>query len=302
MTLAILIAACTRTQDTNAPTRSTEREDSTNRVASIVQRHDAACAAVVSCIPATAMTISECATRRTQRGLIFGGTTLSDREIDCVARAGSDCVRIARCVGTTPDARACSPGQGSCDGAIARGCHQGLRVETFERCSKGEQCRRCTHRGVCCGTACQHRPTCIDGAPSHCDVDTLTLRRQCDELGMTCAEFPTAVPGCVGPGARCERNLGGRCDGAELVACELGRELRVRCNDLGGRVCVSWIDASGFSHARCDTDNSSCQAGNERCKGPLLWFCDDGEAAEIDCRALGFRDCLAVDRRATCVN
>lgn len=294
------LSACTRPRDaTPHDTRSSPV--STKSVAKLLDRYPLACTAVLSCIPAAKLTISECATRRTAVGLLVGGGVLDEKEVDCIASAGGNCDAVARCVGASPGAPPCErPSERSCEGNVARGCHVGLDVQTDEACSSGDSCLKCTSRERCCGKPCAQRSACVDGAPTRCDVETQVASRRCGDVGMVCAEHPTAVADCVGLGPKCQPNLSGRCELAELIACASGGEFRVSCKELGGRHCTSWVDQSSITHARCEAGPQQCD--REGCDGSKIRFCDDGANVELDCHGIGFERCVANGSRALCAH
>jgi len=262
-----------------------------------------ACATAISCVPAARQSISECATRRTEALGIYRRRDLSDEEVACLVQAGGDCAIAARCLGAVPDAAPCErPGASSCEGGIARGCHHGLFVETEEQCSAPESCVKCMSRERCCARRCirDERQQCVDGALSRCDGDALAIGPRCTDFGMACADHPTAVSDCVGPGKACSPNLSARCEGRNLVSCYSGHELSVPCENIGGRICVSWLDDLGVSRARCMVDEQACQLNQERCVGDSVQFCDSGAVVELSCRAMGFAGCIHANGRARC--
>lgn len=295
------LSACTRPRDA-APTDTRSSPVSTKSVAALLDRYHGACAAVLSCIPAAKLTISDCATRRTTVGLLVGGGVLDDNEVDCIANAAGNCDAVARCVGaSSPDAPPCErPSEGACEGNVARGCHVGLEIQTEEGCSSGDSCLKCTSRERCCGKPCAQRSACVDGAPTRCDGETQVDSRRCSDVGMECAEHPTAVADCVGLGPKCEPNLSGRCERAELIACASGGEFRVSCKELGGQLCNSLVDRSGVSHARCEAGSQKC--GRESCDGSKIRFCDGGVNVELDCHGIGFERCVANGSKALCAH
>lgn len=266
------------------------------------RKYQAACVAVLSCIPGSELTVSECATSRTQLGLLIGGGALTDRETECIARALGDCDAISHCVGASPHAAACKrPFAGSCEGRVARGCHRGLGIETSETCGGADVCLRCASRERCCGTPCaRDQLRCLDGSPTTCDLDMLVIHTPCARFGMTCANHPTAVPDCVGPGLRCAPNLNTRCDANALVYCASGRGLNVPCDEMTGRVCASWRSRDGVSAARCIAESRQCHWNEESCDGDRVRLCDDGVRVEVDCRSLGFERCVSLRGRASC--
>ena len=297
LVLVLGIAACSsrhEPREFTAPSSPKGSEASAFRIA---------CATAISCLPASRQSLSECATRRTESPGIYRRRDLTDEEVRCLLEAGADCTAAASCLGTVPGAGACDPATASsCEGETARGCHQGLYVQTEEQCSAPESCVRCLSRGHCCARPCvrNERQQCIGGALSRCDVDALVVGPRCADFGMACADHPTAISDCVGPGRACAPNLSARCEGQDLISCYSGHELRVPCEEQGGRVCASWRDALGVSRARCLVEEQGCQLNQERCVGDRLQFCDSGAVVELSCRAIGFAGCVHANGRARC--
>jgi len=266
-----------------------------------------ACATVASCIPAAKWSVSECATRRAQTRLasstdmVYRGADLSDAEVQCVIKTGGDCVAAARCLGASPEAESCRASEAySCDGRVARGCHRGILVRTTETCDDSSSCYPCSGRGACCGLLCPKRLRCNGDVLPKCEHGFVAEEVNCRAYGMSCADHPTAVSDCLGNGPRCDRNLRSRCDDQDLVTCFAGQELRVSCQELDGMVCASW-NGPAQQGGRCLLPQRQCTAGNERCLGTTIRFCDDGVVADVDCRVLGFEKCTQrPDGRAIC--
>lgn len=257
-----------------------------------------ACAAIASCIPAAKWSVSDCATRRTQLRLVssvdmvYRGADLSDAEVRCIATADGDCTVAARCLGASPQAESCRPSAAdSCEGRVARGCHRGMGIRTTESCEDSTSCHPCTARGTCCGKACPVQPRCDGDFVQRCENGFLAGEVDCRAYGMSCADHPTAVSDCLGNGPACAGlNLQSRCDGQDLVTCFSRQELRISCSELDGMVCASWHGAAG-NGGRCLLPQRQCTAGNERCVGSTMRFCDDGVVADVDCKVLGFTAC-----------
>ena len=242
------------------------RPDPVGSMRRLASGYRAACAAVVSCLPAGRMPVEECASRRSRRRwqnhatLVYWNDDLSPAELRCVLRVAPDCGQVAACLGADRELGPCEvndeyPQQGS--------CRPGFRVTAS-----------------------------MPSSPS--------LAERCALHGLRARSYPgsRAVPKCEGSGARCSPNDSARCEAGELVGCYQGQEWRFPCA-VAGRVCRDLPLSGSRPQATC-ASVPRCAAGEERCEGSILRFCDDGLPVMVDCAALGFTRCVQQSGRAVC--
>lgn len=219
-----------------------------------------------------------------------GGLVDHSAAVACVLAAGTDCDVLPTCLGFQPfDDPACTP---RCEGDRAEICYQGRRLE-----------RDCAAEGVTCVVS--GGPICSAGScdeiddPGVCDG---TVVRQCSAGAGLFRDFDCALYGwtCVaGDGeARCTDggptppSCGGegkRCDGADLVWCLGGFEVRQHCGDfVADGTCQDWGGVGCGASAACNPnadDSGTCSSAT------TLSMCAGGLAAEYDCVALGYTRC-----------
>jgi hypothetical protein len=94
------------------------------------------------------------------------------------------------------------------------------------------------------------------------------------------------VAECVGAGPACTAS-GNHCDGADLVGCYYGREMRTHCNVVAGESCRS-VMGSSFCGSGTECQVTSMPA---TCSGTRLAVCAGGLNRTIDCLAAGFQTC-----------
>ncbi len=179
--------------------------------------------------------------------------------VDCAA-LGLAC-DAGDCVGPAP-AIACdatvSTNAIRCDGTALVRCERradGTGIEVRDPCPAGAAC-----------VAEGRSVTCLPAAPVPCATPGTTcegstvvqclalssgmraLRQDCGSVGMTCGMVVggSRDPQCIPAGAECTAPMyttampsSGRCEGADIVACVLGRTTRVRCADFGATGCAT---------------------------------------------------------------
>ncbi len=134
------------------------------------------------------------------------------------------------------------------------------------------------------------------------------------DRGVDCAKFgggrcvlsdAGAGPVCVaGPGGpTCPLDTVAACDGGTVTSCAAGSEIRVDCSRLGLPCDVTAVVPSYDPAAACirRTGADVCTA-DDRCVGTRLQSCGRGALYEVDCTAVGLKDCkLKVENgRAAC--
>ncbi len=176
---------------------------------------------------------------------------------DCAA-LGLTC-DAGDCVGPAP-ATACAPVVNMttlrCDGTALVRCEprsDGTGVEVREPCPTGAACVAEGRSANCLpavpvpcttpGTTCQGS-TVVRCLPLTSGMRE--LREDCGSVGMTCGTVvggsrdPQCIPAgteCTSPTYTTAMPSSARCEGADIVACVLGRTTRVRCADFGATAC-----------------------------------------------------------------
>jgi len=248
-----------------------------------------ACVAFASCVPGDG--VHACFQRQLN--------LFSPEEIRCLASAGSDCARVATCIGISVRS---APSDGGC----GKSCEDGMLVTCSDSFRYKSDCTRWGARGDSCfassltagcgiASCTQTRESCEGTKRVVCDLGVLTVNDCRNGGALTCQQNGNQTT-CVGAGAACSDAEGAtRCDGEVLVRCVGGREDRRDCRigfEGGGcRVRSDSVDSSAF----CGYD-TGCRpkSGEEACSGDgglKLTFCAGGQARTVDCVALGHRGC-----------
>jgi hypothetical protein len=214
-------------------------------------------------------------------------THIDSASIDCLAAAGSDCVRATACLngGVTPPA--CTPdGFSVCDGNIERDCKHG-HTTSFDCTSMGLTCISDpnTSWGACGFATCtkEYEASCQGDVVATCVVGMSgpkmwVPQTDCAAIGGTCSNV-NGAPSCRGKGDSCAMGSAPTCQDNLAVSC------------LAGRTAI--LDCTGI-RKRCNSGKcvpfDSC-AASPTCQGLVLTVCGPDGAESVDCGGLGFRGC-----------
>ncbi|MBX3204972.1 MAG: hypothetical protein KF764_07875 [Labilithrix sp.] len=159
-----------------------------------------------------------------------------------------------------------------------------------------ESCSTESFREACDGDT---HVFCQNGVVKHVDCSPKPGR-----VVTACGERPGGGIGCVSATPACAPEARPHCEGAAVVSCIAGRETRRSCEAYPiPMVCgveapcgpdASCVTCIPSPRLRCDP-----QKHVDRCKGTSVVYCD-GQEREVDCVALGFRECTTANGPATC--
>ncbi len=263
--------------------------DSSNTLSPVTREQAvSACVSFASCVPGDG--VHACFEKQLN--------LFSPAEVRCLAAAGSDCSKVAACIGI-------SVSTVSGDGGCSKSCDNGKLVSCSESFRFKSDCKRWGAPGDSCfasgltagcgiGSCSQTMESCDGTKRVVCDLGVLTVT-DCRNGGARTCEQRGNQTVCVGAGATCADAEGAtRCDGDVLVRCVGGREDRRDCRigfeTMGCRIRSDSTDTSAF----CGYE-TGCRprSGEEACSGDglKLTFCAAGMARTIDCVGLGYRGC-----------
>jgi hypothetical protein len=177
----------------------------------------------------------------------------------------------------------------------------GLKCDPLAVCAetKASVCESETFKGSCGD----------DQQPLTCNDHYVERGPDCAALGLRCAEGV-----CKGAGEACtffgpERQYrveypARGCAGNALQACVGGARHEVDCSALGPGFSCRERDGKFFCGlaAECMPGNhpDADQRGSEvTCNGSTIKFCNAGRWDQVDCKALGFRDCDSAHQACT---
>jgi hypothetical protein len=124
--------------------------------------------------------------------------------------------------------------------------------------------------------------------------DIIVVTDDCTALDATCQNGV----GCVGNGARCTQQFPGPlgCGGDRLLTCLNGKEGGIDCTTLGGHCGpLNYSNPAGFQFGCVGPGGPGIcsvpqNVGN--CDGSNIDFCNDRGNQRLDCKSLGYRDCV----------
>jgi hypothetical protein len=218
-------------------------------------------------------------------------------EVDCIAKAGSDCDAVASCLNDGKGAQPCKQSSG-CDGSVILSCRADdgatANQTRFDCASFGEICTAGQENACVDGTCTGQYERCDGNVSEICEGGVLT-RTDCSAQNATCST--TGLLPCVSNAPACtpvgdSAHFDGlRCEGTTLITCA-GHEQPRDCAQFG-LGCFAFTEGN-VSLARCQA-GSQCDpfATAAACNGTMLTFCNDGLTTTIDCAALGFATCSA---------
>jgi hypothetical protein len=241
--------------------------------------------------------------------LAGAGANLTPAQINCIAGAGSDCVRAKACLDNGMTPAPCSGSSSTCMGNFKVTCspaagsngNNGQSVFDCSTLGPGYTCVA-ANGNVDCGTA-----SCGGGNATQCNMNTLQecnngILRQvdCMHFSSTCVTTTIAtvsVSHCRGAGPGCSQQSTSnnplaaiRCDGSVLVSCSDGQEARYDCSQLG----LNCMPGYGTGVFGCRAGNT-CDPNNftATCAGNVLTFCNQGRIDTFNCGSAGFTGCNA---------
>lgn len=229
-------------------------------------------------------------------GTCFGQIVpvLDNSQVRCLGHAGDDCVRAAKCLGTTISlGQSCAEDTYSCSGSKQVMCFGA--ATTYVDCGAipqagGPTCVLTTEGRPMCGLeACATSDlTCVGDLLTQC-VESAGVRivtMDCAAKGMTCGAVASSAT-CIGIGAPCTAALAS-CEGTVMVSCMGGQEVRTDCAaQLVDGTCVA-MDTG----ARCVL-GSECDPWQtpDTCEGDTITFCAGGVLQTAQCSDFGFDPC-----------
>jgi len=223
----------------------------------------------------------------------------SNAEARCVLAAGASCTAIRACFGMTVVADpSCTGRMITCDGNNLVNCGDGARstiscpdASPLLRVGTGATCVPTSTGALCADASCSAAASGCNGSIAESCVTDKGV-----QLSLDCADYAQSCVngGCTaaGGGGACAV-ASPHCDGAAIVRCSGGVELRTDCTVLAvGSSCYGGDrDAPepycGFGAACLPTK------GAETCSGTSVTFCNAGATATVDCAALGFSSCIS---------
>jgi hypothetical protein len=222
-------------------------------------------------------------------------------EARCVLAAAGDCTAVRSCFGFSAAAdAACSATRSIyCDGDNLVMCGDGVRSSVscpdaglVLGVGTGATCVQ-TATGALCGDASCSAPsaTCDGAVAKVCNTEKgVLLSVDCAPFGQSCINGACTSSG---GGGTCVTGTPASCDGAALVQCSGGVELRTDCSGIvADASCFPSPD--GRSEPYCGLGNACYPLkGAETCNGNAVTFCAAGVTATIDCTTLGFTRCIA---------
>lgn len=185
-------------------------------------------------------------------------------EVDCIAKAGSDCDAVASCLNGGKGAQPCKQSSG-CDGSVILSCRadDGATADQtrFDCASFGKTCTAGQENACVDGTCTGQYERCDGNVSEICEGGVLT-RTDCSAQNATCSTtglLPCAsnAPACtpVGDSAHFD---GLRCDGTTLITCA-GHEQPRDCAQLVSAASRSPKAASRSPAARPATSATRSQ-------------------------------------------
>ena len=225
----------------------------------------------------------------------------SASEARCAIAAGSDCVAVRACFGMTAVADpSCASRSITCDGTNLVQCADGVRstvscpnASLLLSVGMGPTCVP-SGTGALCGSAtCSAASmTCSGSVASSCFVNRgVMMEMDCADFGQGCVN---GVCTAAGGGGAC---AGGApvCDGATIVRCDAGVEIRTDCTVVGvGATCFPGDRTTNAPEPYCGYGNACYPLkGAETCSGSSVTFCAAGVTATVDCASLGFSGCIS---------
>jgi len=221
-------------------------------------------------------------------------------EARCVLAAAPDCTAVRACFGMTLVADpSCTARTITCEGNNMVTCSDGVRstiscpdASLTLRVGTGATCVM-TSTGALCGDAsCSAATATCDGSVAKvCNTDKgVLLSVDCASYGQTCTSGACTS---AGGGGTCATSTPASCDGASIVRCSGGVELRTDCSALvTGASCFP--GSATNPEVYCGLGNACYpEKGAETCSGNAVGFCAGGTSSTVDCTALGFTRCIS---------
>jgi hypothetical protein len=238
-----------------------------------------------------------------------GGLTVTAAQIACLANAGLDCNQALSCV-APPAPAPCPTPTWSCNGDQLQQCDQfsGSRVVTRDCAASGMHCIAVGGEARCGLASCDPKQTSFTCTGARLVACMPVLGRDGSNIGAIsvvasdCAAQDATCEGsanaqCVGNGPSCEGEFGPfSCDGDVLVTCDASHhQERIDCSAKGLHCVPLAPNPAGFAYnCGVKTGGSVCAVDDSfgSCQGTTLQYCDDNGNAQLDCKALGYRDCM----------
>lgn len=209
----------------------------------------------------------------TVSGCIENGAEQDPVDVRCMA-AATTCDGVLGCLSMTRTEGTCANEDCSASGSSVT-CLPGARLEQ-DCAARGQSCTMGID-GSYCQDECEIESCSgdvLDRCDDNPDLDCGRLGWSCDPGGPRCSD---------GTAFLCASE--DHCDGAELVECVFGYEMRLDCDRLVAGTTCRTVGGVGF----CGT-GTACGVsapGAETCSGTGLLFCARGELVTRDCTAYG---------------
>jgi hypothetical protein len=273
-----------------------------------------ACAMEVSCLSPAPITSGGSCVAQFEEGMatglgIFFGPSSADvaRYVNCASSA-SDCTSALNCASQNHGPTWCAAHpRASCDGDTVVNCVAGWGLELADCSQFGEHCRVAANGSATCsdGSSCDptvgaqcmgnRYVTCQGGLSSSIDCGSVIPGGTCRAI----VNMSSSETGCFGPGsAACPATTTemDSCDGATVVACSYGTQLRVDCAQFQSH-CL--IGSSG--KYSCAADATDCtQDSHDACVGNAIQMCVNGKWETTACGSFGLGSCQTTAMGVKC--
>jgi hypothetical protein len=221
-------------------------------------------------------------------------------EARCVLSAGASCNAVRACFGMVAVADpSCTTSSYTCDGTNLVGCGGGVRstiacpdASLLLRVGSGSTCVPTSTGGALCGdTTCSAASaTCTGSVASSCVTNRgVQMSTDCSDYAQSCV---SGVCTSNGGGGACTAGTLPTCDGAAIVRCSGGIEVRTDCaaREVGA---MCHLGPTTSPEPYCGPGDACYPTkGAETCTGTSVSYCAGGVVATADCTTLGFSQCL----------
>jgi hypothetical protein len=238
-----------------------------------------ACVMIGSCIPDDGANVC-------LRGYLGKGE-LAEAAAACVAKA-SGCAGVKSCIGIHSQVGCPAGAKRSCSGDSLVICDG--QLASYLDCKKlyGVGCVTPASGDPRCGTAAAcTAPSCKNDLIVSCDggQESYSDNPPCGLLGLGCQGGK-----CAGADGACAVSS---CKGDVAALCVGGGLRNIDCGALGGGFACS---QGGNVHCERATEcDPASSKHKETCDGDQLVVCYGGQRTKVDCKALGFAGCNALE-------
>jgi hypothetical protein len=229
-----------------------------------------------------------------------GDVAVTAAQRTCIADANLDCTKALDCV-STPAPTPCPSPTWTCNGDTIEHCDSfsGYRIVTEDCAASGLHCIAVGNAAQCGLATCDPKTftgSCAGNLSVTCQTDgILVVVDDCGAHDATCV----SGTGCVGNGPSCTRTgplSPIACRGDVLITCDnSGHEEQTDCTATGEHCIMINPNPAGVEFS-CGTQpgGAFCQVGPNwgLCDGTALDYCDDHGNQRLDCKSLGYHDCL----------